>query len=195
VARQARWLAAFRLRALGRWSNDGDWSIHAHHRVTMNLLSVERFLLIAMAVIVGCARQVTSQVDPSMDRCYEGAAYGFVDTLSVPEVPRRGRMWLILKPRQGDEGVARLVVEADASAFAASWTQKGDSLFIQQLAFPAAEWTVSTEPRGLKGRLHAESDNISSDSKGNMLKQRTDWPVVLKSVDCAFVPSLSSKTR
>jgi len=161
----------------------------------MHLFSGKRFQFFVLVLVGGCTRPIRARPDTSADRCYEGTGYGFVDTVSAPQAHRTGRMWLILEPIQADEGEARFINEKDALGFAGSWTHRGDSVFIQALTFPSSEWMLSSEPRGLRGRLHAESDNRSHDSKGIIIKQRDDWPALLKSVDCAFVPSRPSNTR
>ena len=124
-------------------------------------------------------------------RCFEGAAYGFVDTVAAPDAPRgSSKMWLVLEPNLlngGPEWTAKTTVAKDLSSLPASWILVGDSIVVKHMTFPTAEWVLHETKGSLRGRLHTETDNISTDAQGHAVKPRSDWPAFLSRIECGIV--------
>jgi hypothetical protein len=140
----------------------------------------------------------------SSARCYEGVAFGFVDSIAAPAAPRRPfRQWLVLHngrtlPRDG--GRAVFIAAFDSTTFVGTqplvgvWGLSGDSIVVDAMTFPAARWTLAVTATGLQGRLHAESDVIHTDASGVVVPHRDDWPAVLQQVSCDSVPAAGRLT-
>jgi hypothetical protein len=152
--------------------------------------------VISVVVLAGCTTHRFKETATPDERCFEGAAYGFVDTLAAPAAPRgSSKMWLILEPdilNGGPERRAKTIVVRDSSFLTASWKLVGDSIVVKHMTFPPAEWVLHETGTALRGRLHTETDNISTDAKGRAVKYRGDWPAVLSKIDCGSVAQPSN---
>jgi hypothetical protein len=84
------------------------------------------------------------------------------------------------------------VVVKESSSLTASWKMVGDSIFVKHMTLPPTEWVLDEAGSALRGRLHTETDNISTDAEGRPVKYRGDWPALLSRVDCGSVAQPST---
>ena len=137
---------------------------------------------------------VGAEIAASVEGCYVGAAPLFGDSASAEAEGQNRLRWLVLQhaawdPAAPDDGRQGQVVTAgERQALKVSWTVRGDSIEVAELAFPAARWVLVPTPDGLVGRAVFVGDAYFVDAEGRREPQRTEWPARLRRIECAAVP-------